>query len=189
MRSLRGGDPRRLRVRCDSGCGRGGGGSACLRRGDPEVRTSPRERAFHVYVDRSMMLDAITLRNLEVHESIRGGTKGATLFSILDRTRTPMGGRSCSVVMIQRRAPGRARPLSSDADRRRALQRGARVSASASRQASQSQGRDAGARAPPPLRRTARRRRGDFSSVASGGSFTRSARRWSRSAPSARRNC
>ncbi|MGA7799040.1 MAG: DNA mismatch repair protein MutS [Methanoregula sp.] len=43
--------------------------------------------------DRSMMLDAITLRNLEVHESIRGGTKGATLFSILDRTRTPMGGR------------------------------------------------------------------------------------------------
>ena len=43
--------------------------------------------------DRSMMLDAITLRNLEVHESIRGGTKGVTLFSILDRTRTPMGGR------------------------------------------------------------------------------------------------
>jgi DNA mismatch repair protein MutS len=40
-----------------------------------------------------MMLDAITLRNLEVHESIRGGTKGATLFSTLDRTKTPMGGR------------------------------------------------------------------------------------------------
>ena len=37
---------------CDAmpGCGRGGGGSACLRRGDPEVRTSPRERAFHAYV-------------------------------------------------------------------------------------------------------------------------------------------
>ena len=46
--------------------------------------------------DRSMMLDAITLRNLEVHESIRGGTKGVTLFSILDRTRTPMGGRLCA---------------------------------------------------------------------------------------------
>ncbi|MGB9247493.1 MAG: DNA mismatch repair protein MutS, partial [Methanoregula sp.] len=40
-----------------------------------------------------MMLDAITLRNLEVHESIRGGKKGATLFSILDRTKTPMGSR------------------------------------------------------------------------------------------------
>ena len=42
---------------------------------------------------RGMMLDAITLRNLEVHESIRGGTKGATLFSTLDRTKTPMGSR------------------------------------------------------------------------------------------------
>ena len=31
----------------------------------------------------SMMLDAVTLRNLEVHESIRGGTRGATLFSVL----------------------------------------------------------------------------------------------------------
>ena len=29
----------------------------------------------------SMMLDAVTLRNLEVKESIRGGAKGATLFS------------------------------------------------------------------------------------------------------------
>jgi len=40
-----------------------------------------------------MMLDAITLRNLEVHESIRGGSKGATLFYILNRTKTPMGSR------------------------------------------------------------------------------------------------
>ena len=43
--------------------------------------------------DQGMMLDAITLRNLEVHESIRGGTKGVTLFSTLDRTKTPMGSR------------------------------------------------------------------------------------------------
>ena len=41
----------------------------------------------------SMMLDAVTLRNLEVKESIRGGAKGATLFSTLDLTRTPMGSR------------------------------------------------------------------------------------------------
>lgn len=40
-----------------------------------------------------MVLDAVTLRNLEVHESIRAGTKGATLFSTLDRTKTPMGSR------------------------------------------------------------------------------------------------
>jgi len=40
-----------------------------------------------------MMLDAVTLRNLEVHESIRGGEKGATLFYVLDRTKTPMGSR------------------------------------------------------------------------------------------------
>jgi len=40
-----------------------------------------------------MMLDAITLRNLEVKESIRSDTKGVTLFSCLDVTRTPMGSR------------------------------------------------------------------------------------------------
>jgi DNA mismatch repair protein MutS len=44
----------------------------------------------------SMMLDAITLRNLEVTESIRGGTKGATLFSCLNLTKTPMGSRLLS---------------------------------------------------------------------------------------------
>ena len=44
----------------------------------------------------SMMLDAVTLRNLEVKESIRGGIKGATLFSTLDLTKTPMGSRLLS---------------------------------------------------------------------------------------------
>jgi len=41
----------------------------------------------------SMTLDAITLRNLEVTESIRTGAKGATLFGCLDQTKTPMGSR------------------------------------------------------------------------------------------------
>jgi DNA mismatch repair protein MutS len=41
----------------------------------------------------TMMLDAVTLRNLEVCESIRKGPGGATLSSTLDRTKTPMGGR------------------------------------------------------------------------------------------------
>jgi DNA mismatch repair protein MutS len=40
-----------------------------------------------------MMLDAVTLRNLEVNESIRRGVKGATLFELLDLTKTPMGSR------------------------------------------------------------------------------------------------
>ncbi|MEI7856930.1 MAG: DNA mismatch repair protein MutS [Methanomicrobiales archaeon] len=44
----------------------------------------------------SMMLDAISLRNLEVMESIRGGQKGLTLFSSLNLTKTPMGSRLLS---------------------------------------------------------------------------------------------
>jgi DNA mismatch repair protein MutS len=44
----------------------------------------------------SMMLDAITLRNLEVMESISGRGKGATLFSNLNLTKTPMGSRLLS---------------------------------------------------------------------------------------------
>jgi DNA mismatch repair protein MutS len=44
----------------------------------------------------SMMLDAVTLRNLEVKESIRGGSRGATLLATLDLTKTPMGSRLLS---------------------------------------------------------------------------------------------
>jgi DNA mismatch repair protein MutS len=44
----------------------------------------------------SMMLDAVTLRNLEVKENIRGGLRGATLLSVLDQTKTPMGSRLLS---------------------------------------------------------------------------------------------
>jgi DNA mismatch repair protein MutS len=43
--------------------------------------------------EKGLMLDAITLRNLEVKESIRSGAKGATLLSSLDLTKTPMGTR------------------------------------------------------------------------------------------------
>ena len=43
--------------------------------------------------EQGLMLDAITLRNLEIKESIRYDTKGATLFSCLDLTRTSMGSR------------------------------------------------------------------------------------------------
>jgi len=39
-----------------------------------------------------MVLDSITLRNLEIIQSIRGGGAGS-LLSVIDRTGTPMGGR------------------------------------------------------------------------------------------------
>ncbi|MDZ7372553.1 MAG: DNA mismatch repair protein MutS [candidate division KSB1 bacterium] len=38
-------------------------------------------------------LDATTVRNLELIQSMAFGTRRATLLSVLDRTRTPMGGR------------------------------------------------------------------------------------------------
>lgn len=41
----------------------------------------------------SLILDAITMRNLEITRNIRGGTKENTLYSILDFTETPMGSR------------------------------------------------------------------------------------------------
>jgi DNA mismatch repair protein MutS len=43
--------------------------------------------------EQGLMLDAITLRNLEIKESIRHDTKGATLLSCLDMTKTSMGSR------------------------------------------------------------------------------------------------
>ena len=45
------------------------------------------------FTSETMMLDAVTLRNLEICESIRQGERGATLYSTLNRTKTPMGGR------------------------------------------------------------------------------------------------
>jgi DNA mismatch repair protein MutS len=40
-----------------------------------------------------MPLDDMTRRNLELVESLRGGSEGGTLLSVLDRTLTPMGAR------------------------------------------------------------------------------------------------
>ena len=44
--------------------------------------------------DGSMVLDAITLRNLEILESIRPGGDESSLLSVLDRTKTAMGSRT-----------------------------------------------------------------------------------------------
>jgi DNA mismatch repair protein MutS len=43
-------------------------------------------------VDETIVLDAATKRNLEITSSL-GGTQDGTLFSVLDKTSTPMGGR------------------------------------------------------------------------------------------------
>jgi DNA mismatch repair protein MutS len=43
--------------------------------------------------DEHMLIDPLSLRNLEVIEPMRGASKAATLLGILDRTVTPMGGR------------------------------------------------------------------------------------------------
>ena len=40
-----------------------------------------------------MPLDEMTRRNLELVESLRGGTTEGTLLAVLDRTMTPMGAR------------------------------------------------------------------------------------------------
>ena len=42
-----------------------------------------------------MTLDEATRRNLELTESIRGGTVQGSLLGVLDATLTPMGGRDC----------------------------------------------------------------------------------------------
>jgi DNA mismatch repair protein MutS len=61
-----------------------------------ETQNSPLTHISSLFLRSSaqgLMLDAITLRNLEVKESIRIETKGATLLSCLDLTKTPMGSR------------------------------------------------------------------------------------------------
>ena len=61
-----------------------------------ETQNSPLTHISSLFLRSSaqgLMLDAITLRNLEVKESIRPETKGATLLSSLDLTKTPMGSR------------------------------------------------------------------------------------------------
>jgi DNA mismatch repair protein MutS len=51
-------------------------------------------RALAPYsTDEHMLIDPLSLRNLEVIEPMRGASKQATLLGILDKTVTPMGGR------------------------------------------------------------------------------------------------
>lgn len=45
------------------------------------------------FENESMVLDSITLRNLEIIRSVRGGSNDSSLLNVIDRTKTPMGSR------------------------------------------------------------------------------------------------
>ncbi|VVB91949.1 DNA mismatch repair protein MutS [uncultured archaeon] len=47
-----------------------------------------------------MVLDSITLRNLEIVQSVRGESQGSSLLGVLDRTKTPMGGRMLRKIVL-----------------------------------------------------------------------------------------
>ena len=67
-----------------------------------ETQNSPLTHISSLFLRSSsqgLMLDAITLRNLEVKESIRIETKGATLLTSLDLTKTPMGSRLLTLTL------------------------------------------------------------------------------------------
>lgn len=61
---------------------------------DTQRATLGHLQPLHTYsTDGFMVLDAATRRNLELVETLREGQRQGSLLSILDKTRTPMGGR------------------------------------------------------------------------------------------------
>ncbi|MCK9630966.1 MAG: DNA mismatch repair protein MutS [Methanoregula sp.] len=75
-------------------CATGAAGAALAYAQETQHATLPHISGLSMRTSgQSLVLDAVTLRNLEVRESIRAGTKGATLFASLDLTLTPMGSR------------------------------------------------------------------------------------------------
>ncbi|MPL77751.1 DNA mismatch repair protein MutS [bioreactor metagenome] len=69
--------------------------AAALRYAKETQKTSlPHIRGFsRKYANDAMILDAITLRNLEILNPLRGDRNDTTLFGFLNRTKTPMGSR------------------------------------------------------------------------------------------------
>ncbi|MDP2216619.1 MAG: DNA mismatch repair protein MutS [Methanolobus sp.] len=61
---------------------------------DTQMRELSQVQHLKTYFDSEfMVLDAITLRNLEIVKNVRGEGSDSTLLNVLDSTRTPMGGR------------------------------------------------------------------------------------------------
>lgn len=69
-------------------------GAALLYAKETQRSELPQITTISVHHSReTCLLDAVTLRNLEVVRGIREGVRGRTLLSVLDRTATPMGSR------------------------------------------------------------------------------------------------
>ncbi|MCE8423634.1 MAG: DNA mismatch repair protein MutS, partial [Candidatus Methanoperedens sp.] len=59
-----------------------------------QMRDLAHIQSIKAYFDNdSMILDSITLRNLEIVQSVREESRASSLINVLDRTKTPMGGR------------------------------------------------------------------------------------------------
>jgi len=71
----------------------GASGAALLYAKTTQMRDLNHIQSMRTYSDNeSMVLDSITLRNLEIIQGIRGEA-GSSLLSVIDHTKTPMGGR------------------------------------------------------------------------------------------------
>ena len=69
-------------------------GGALAYAGDVALADLSQVRALHVYsTEGHMLLDEATRRNLEILRPLRGSGRKGTLLGLLDKTRTPMGGR------------------------------------------------------------------------------------------------
>jgi DNA mismatch repair protein MutS len=61
---------------------------------DTQMRELSQVQSLHTYFDSEfMVLDAITLRNLEIVRNVRGEGNDSSLIGVLDETKTPMGRR------------------------------------------------------------------------------------------------
>lgn len=61
---------------------------------DTQMRELSQVQSLKTYFDSEfMVLDAITLRNLEIVKNVRGEGSDSSLFAVLDETKTPMGRR------------------------------------------------------------------------------------------------
>ncbi len=76
-------------------------GAALLYAKTTQMRDLAHIQSIRTYFENEfMVLDSITLRNLEIIQSVRG-QQGSSLLSIIDRTKTPMGGRLLRKILLK----------------------------------------------------------------------------------------
>nr|WP_096205440.1 DNA mismatch repair protein MutS [Candidatus Methanoperedens nitroreducens] len=75
-------------------CAISSAGAALMYAKTTQMRDLAHIQSIRTYFESEfMVLDSITLRNLEIVQSVRGESQGSSLLGVLDRTKTPMGGR------------------------------------------------------------------------------------------------